>query len=467
MSNQIHVRINLEFQFASSKINHHLLLPKDFVPFLAKQAILICVESDNQYNDLDLTYLIHAYINLEIDLHHINPESSDAWLWPLRATYHQWHYFRLPSSIMGRYVHLFSKMFEESPNLKMVIDQNLGIDFFDILKIGFCIVSVYTPKPDGFSTAFRMRSYTDTPIEELKYLLTNENILKFLSIFSINQEDFKIENKKYEIKNNVLKMYEFNPLKRYPVIKTDSNNEIEKYIIPSLPDFTYACFEGIYYVLLDKLDDQHKDELFKSIGKVFQEYIGELIKYYKVDTLSKAILLPEQTYNKPEIKSADWILISDNTIFQIECKKRKLDNFSKAGIDNEDSSGISIFLNSLANELDKFPKKEAHIKQNLLKNVNYKDQEIINIIVYLDEMFAINKYARHKIKEKMQNRTDNFFILGCHDFESLCQYANDNNITFKKALTDVVENEVGSPLKIDYLDNIYEQFVNNLLKKKQ
>jgi hypothetical protein len=467
MSNQIHVRIDLEFQFASLQIKHHLLLPKDFIPFLAKQAILMCSESSNQFNDLDLTHLIQSYINLETDLHHIDPKLDDAWLWPLRATNHQWHYFRLPSSIIGRYLHLFSKVFERSPDLKVVIDKNLGIGFLDILKIGFCIVSVYTPRPDGFSTAFRMSSFTNKPSEEFKFLLTNDNLLKFLSIFSINQHNFKIENKKYEIKDNVLKMYEFNPLKRYPVIKTDSKNEIEKYIIPSLPDFTYACFEGVYYVLLDKLDNHYKDELFKALGKAFEEYIGELIKYYKVDILLKAILLPEQTYNKPEIKSADWLLISDDTIFQIECKKRKLDNFSKAGIDSEDSSGISTFLNSVANELDKFPRKEEHIKQNLLKNINYNNQKFINIIVYLDEMFAINKYARNEIKEKMQNHTDNFFILGCHDFESLCQYAHDNNINLKRALTAVVENDVESPLNIDYLDNIYEQFVDNLLKKKQ
>ena len=85
-----------------------------------------------------------------------------------------------------------------------------------------------------------------------------------------------------------LKKYEFNPLKRFPVIKTESEKKNEQYIIPSLSDFLYGSFEGLYYVLLDKLDTNEKDNLFQEIGIIFEMYIGEFIKQYNLDILSRA-----------------------------------------------------------------------------------------------------------------------------------------------------------------------------------
>lgn len=320
MSNQVWVNINLEFEFhVGPRKKDQILLSKDFISFLAKQVILFCSESDRKCNNLDLANLIYQYGNLETDLGHTKPISQDRGLWVLRATNHQWFYRRLPSSIIGRYVHLFTKVFEDKPNLKIEIDNVLDIEFFDLLKIGTCIFSNYCIRADGkFATSFEISCFTNTTIEELKPLLTEDNIQKFLSIFSIDQESFKTENKKYEIADDLLKKYEFNPLKRYPVITTSSEKEIEKYIIPSLSDFLYASFEGVYYVLLDKLNETNKTVLFQAFGNAFEKYIGELIRYYNVDIFSKAKLLPEQPYKEgsKEMKSADWLLFSDDFIFR-------------------------------------------------------------------------------------------------------------------------------------------------------
>ena len=115
--------------------------------------------------------------------------------------------------------------------------------------------------------------------------------------------------------------------------------------------------------------------------------------------------------NSEEWKSADWILKSDDFIFQIECKKRKIDNYSKAGIQNSDGTGIDNLLGDIAKEVDKITKKEKHLKENKVDGINYEKQKVVNIIVFLDEMFAINKYARDKIKEKMKEKSDNFYIF--------------------------------------------------------
>ena len=466
LSNQTGVNINLEFEFhVGPRVKHRILLPKDFISFFSKQAVLNCSDFVTKYNDLDLTNLAYQYGNMETDLDHTNSKSKDSWLWVLRATNHQWFYLRLPSSIMGRYIYLFREVFAVSPELKTKIDSKLELEFFDILKIGTCIFANFCPRPEGFATSFEMKCYTNTSIHELKPLLTESNINKFLSIFSVNQEEFRNENKKYEINDQLLKKYEFNPLKRFPVIKTGSEKEIEKFIIPSLADFLYACFEGIYYVLLDKLEEADKDTLFQKFGSAFEKYIGELIQYYNIPVFSRAELLPEQTYQDgTEVKSADWLLVSDEYIFQIECKKRKLDNYSKAGIENDDKTGIFNFLESIAKELDKFPRKEGHIRDGKLDKIKYKKQKFINIIVYLDEMFAINEYARNEIKSKMANQTDNFYILGCYEFEMLCQHANDKNLNLKDALDDLVKKRTNI-YSIGFLDKIYHDFFDSMVKQ--
>ncbi|MBU1143671.1 MAG: hypothetical protein KKH92_08520 [Firmicutes bacterium] len=465
LSNQSAVNINLEYEFHTGpRVKHTVLLPKDFISFTAKQCILKCKPSDLEYNDLDLVKLAYEYGNIETDLDSIDPKSENAWLWVLRATNHQWFYLRDHSSIMGRYLYLFEKVFEDAPDLKRQADESLGIDFFDILKIGTCIYSHFCPRPEGFATSFEMSNFTGADIEELKPLLTKENIDKFMAVFSIRQGGFRTENDKYKVSDDLLKKYEFNPLKRYPVIKTECEESNKQFIIPSLPDFLYACFEGIYYVLLERFEQEKQDTLLQSFGKQFEIYIGELMSFYNIPTFSHGSLLPEQTYKvgKSEFKSADWIIVSEKFIFQIECKKRKLSNYAKVGIEDETVSDINSFLKSVSKELDKFPSKEKHIAKGEVDKIKYDGQEFVNIIVYLDEMFALNRFARDMIKSSMNEKTDNFYILGCWEFELLCQHASDKHINLKDALDDVV-NKKTEVYSISFLGRIYNKFFKSLI----
>ncbi|MCK5060163.1 MAG: hypothetical protein KAR00_03430 [Candidatus Pacebacteria bacterium] len=469
MSNQIAVNVNIEFEFYSSpKIKLKAgMLTRDFVSFVAKQILLNCKKKDIQYNDIDLFNLIYLYGNLEIDLHKIKTggETKErGWLWVIRSTNYQWYYLRFHSSIIARYFWIFSKIFERNNKLGAKLDKALGIEIFKAMKIGTCICANFCPREDGkFATSFLMDSYTNTTIESLKPLLTEENILKFFDIFAITSKQFREEYKKYELTEATLKKYEFNPLKRFPVIKTNSEKKNEQYIIPSLSDFLYSSFEGLYYVLLDNLKAKEKDNLFKEIGIIFEMYIGEFIKQNNIDILSRAQIFSEITYKvgKKEWKSADWILISDEYIFQIECKKRKIDSYSKAGIQNTNGAGIDKLLGDIAKEVDKIAKKEEHLKSGKVGGISYKKQKIINIVVFLDEMFAINRYAREKIKAKMKEQSDNFYILGCWEFELVCQQSKNKQQNLYHSILDVVNGNT-EIYHIDFLDKIYYNFFTNL-----
>lgn len=473
MANQVIVNANIELEFyASPKIKIKAgTLTRDFISFTAKQILLNCEKKDIQYNDVDLLNLIYLYGNLEIDLHKLKTDGETkekGWLWVIRSTNHQWYYLRFHSSIIARYFWIFSKLFKHNSELGTKLDQALGIEVFKAMKIGTCIYANFCPREDEkFATSFLMDNYTNSTIQPIKPLLTETNILRFIDIFAITPAQFREECKKYDLGDATLKKYEFNPLKRFPIIKTDSQQKDEQFIIPSLSDFLYGSFEGLYYVLLDKLGENDKANLFKEIGEIFEEYAGELIRQYNIDILSRAQIFPEKTYkiDGSEWKSADWILVSDEYIFQIECKKRKIDNYSKAGIQNIDGTGIGSLLGDIAKEIDKLTKKEEHIEAGKIDGINYKGQKVINIIVFLDEMFAINQYAQDKIKEKTTQKSDNFYIFGCWEFELVCQQSKDKQQNLYHSICDLIDSRIRI-YRIDFLDRIYHDFFGELLKGK-
>lgn len=81
--------------------------------------------------------------------------------------------------------------------------------------------------------------------------------------------------------------------------------------------------------------------------------------------------------------------------------------------------------------------------------------------MFLDEMFAINRYAREKVKEKMKEQSDNFYILGCWEFELACQQSKDKQQNLYHSIVDVVNGNT-EIYRVDFLDRIYYNFFANL-----
>ncbi len=459
MNNKTDVKIPVEITPPGSpfKITDEILIARHAVSFIAKTVILNCKRSSNKLDDATLSQLAHHYESLESDLSTINPKAKDSWLLALRIINLQHFYLRIPITIIARYYFIFSSLLENNTELAKILNESIKLDLMDVFKIGFCIYASLTQ-----NKFFDRKNLTDNSISCLKSLLTSEKIDKFLDLFSANQEEFKSKFKEFKVDDFLLKKYEFNPLKRFPILKTNSKIEKEKYIIPSIPDFIYSFSEGLYYALIDRLNNSQKNNLFMGIGGIFEEYVGSLLKYYNAELLPNSKLFKEIEYTigKNRIKSADWLLVSDKYIFQIECKKRKLDNYSKAGMNGE-NSGIKTLIESIAEELDKLENKKEHIKNNVLNGIEFKDQKIISILVYLDEMFAINQYARKAILEYMKASITDFHILGCLDFEVACQECRDKNKDLYQAILNLDDNKI---YKVDFLSETFSNFKNSLEK---
>ena len=343
----------------------------------------------------------------------------------------------------------------------------LGIDVFDLAKIGFCIIANYAIRENGkHADSFLMSSYTNTTVEELRTLLSEDNILDFMSHFAIDRKGFKKKSQQYALKDAHLKKYEFNALRRFPVIKTEENEGNKQYIIPSLQDFVYAFSEGLYYLLLDTLNDaSEKQELFHKLGSAFEDYVGDLINFYKIPTRTNSTLLRENSYTTSlgEMKTADWILVSGEIICQVECKKRKPDNYARAGVEGSDGGGLDDLLTDIANQLDKLVTKQEHIKKGMVSSVAYSGQKFINVLVYLDEMFSVGNYGLNAICEKMTKEiSENTYILGSYEFELMCQHFKNTGKPLHDCIDDVRTNNLEKIFHIDFLSEEYKKFTSSL-----
>lgn len=206
-------------------------------------------------NDLEFINLVNQYENLICDLNEESKKQENdenSWLWILRASNLQHYYCRVPSHIIARYFYLYSNISEYWQEFNNAVKSSINIDILQILKIGFFIWAVVNQ-----NSYFNKNNITNSEIYKRNKFIPDD-MEKFLDIFSANIATIKECYKKSVIDNDLLKKYEFNPLKRYPIVNSESEIENEKIIIPSLGDYAYSFSEGIYYILLEKFDSDSK-----------------------------------------------------------------------------------------------------------------------------------------------------------------------------------------------------------------
>lgn len=61
----------------------------------------------------------------------------------------------------------------------------------------------------------------------------------------------------------------------------------------------------------------------------------------------------------------------------------------------------------------------------------------------------------------MKNKTDDFYVLGCWEFELLCQQLNNKSQNIIDSLLNVKNNRT-EIFKIDFLDKIYHDFFDSV-----
>ncbi len=210
-----------------------------------------------------------------------------------------------------------------------------GVSVIDFITIGFVIYSEcrgnFSVSQDYFK---KMRKKGINVSDQSLRAVLNQLIAdksKFLEIY----EKQKNQDRRF-------RMYDFNPLLSYPIIRPCQNKQFstpdKDFIHAPVPELVASRMSsGIFY------------QMFNTYGTEFSEYFGFVFERYVGLVLEKC-LLSQQLLSESDIrnfypakkgKAPDWIIVDGSTVLLFECKATRFSRAAQA-IASEDSVNKSL-----------------------------------------------------------------------------------------------------------------------------
>lgn len=381
--------------------------------FLAQS--LIMRSNDHRYKILNESEFVQC-ANLYNDLES-NTEVEGNSL--LRIAYQQFPHQQQVKNNLGRSLYMYLDINEEVGFDKFNIDQEFkkiyDLSILDFIVIGFSL----------FTLALCDQGEIYFPIESkvpgLADYLTPKKIEKFLSITMADYKKFR-NCQEREPSRPGYEKYEFNCLRKYPIIQTEKQ---ERLLVPIPLFLLERITKGIFYGLRDHFNEGGKSNKFATFfGKnIFEGYVGMLFR----ELYSHGLVLPEQNYRKgnDSFDTSDWIIVENNTCILVECKTSNLTQEAKSFTDKKE------LLDNLKKRIIKGIKTCCRTE----KDSQYIPQELSKItsfhylIVTADDSYFCNSpFYRQLIDPElleMQDLTPKYHIVSILELENLFGYLEE------------------------------------------
>ncbi len=197
----------------------------------------------------------------------------------------------------------------------------VGMSISEFMSIGFIAFALANQPDKPFFIASEL-----APDRFTNEVVNRENANRFLEVVSTDYRGFRerVVSEEQEVKG--FEKLAFNPLVKWPIIKTDwkINRKDDTYISPIPILLVERITEGIYWDIVDDRSDQTFQVAF---GLAFQEYVGQLLQEY----CDSYVIFPEQEYTigKNRLDSCDWIIIEGDAAILIECKTTRFSKRTK------------------------------------------------------------------------------------------------------------------------------------------
>jgi hypothetical protein len=273
---------------------------------------------------------------------------------------------------------------------------------------------------------------------------------------------------KWKNKDRRFKMYDFNPLLYYPVIKPCQDKQFsiadKDFIHAPVPELVGSRIStGIFYQMFN----EYGEEFSTYFGHVFERYVGLVLQ----NCITSEELLSEldirKFYPTDKGKSPDWILIDGSTAILFECKATR---FSRAAqsIASEDAVNNSLAqvkkgLKQLASFISACQAKVQEL-QKFHTCVAFQP-----ILVSLEPLHLINStFFREHIDSLLiaEGITDlNWQILSIHEFEALQPHIAAG-FSLSKVLDNLLQNTFNDVLQ-DLVSQTKRTFAHSFLYPKQ
>lgn len=387
-------------------------------------------------------------------------------------------------NMLGRTMYLFGELAKsnESPIFikDLVIskfEEMIGISLLDFIKIGF-VLFAGSNRPNGLT-----RNYFEIAREKKIPIPSDEIINKCLEQVACYPEQFKKLCQEYDLGEENLRAYKFNPLFLFPIIRPWMDSHLkeqkeDRFIAPIPELVIYRFTIGLYYQLFSTF----KLDFSKSFGALFELYIGKILEWYKLP----GIVISESDLSKylPNYKGKrpDWIIFCNEGIIFIECKATKYSqDIYEHGISAKyDSKGCVRQVQNAIAQLNEFETQIPLLCDAC--NLTHQKKEIIKLIVTFEQLLGLKKGPiRDWVEEDKKNEgyKMDWKLIWVGELEEIQPHIS-KGVNFWNFLTDFWEKDLGSILKemelktgssyaegilYQYEKRIFDELLNNMTPK--
>lgn len=389
----------------------------------------------------------------------------------IRMHFQQMEYQFAPHYMMARTIVIFNELVQRvQPDrfepLPEIFQEETGLSICDYLRL-CAAVSAGSEKTATFS----ITTFSQAEIPQLRDLLIEEKIVKFLNILKADYEKFRKEEAYANEKlNPIFTKTRFNPLVVYPIIETDAKHLGHPYVVPNVILYIRKSFGGLYWWFHRYFEGKGEQQDFRNyFGYVFQEYVGRILRgIYGAANVHGEIL-----YGKGS-KFIDWWVEKGDKVYLFESKAYQFALPSKQTGDTEmitanEIKKIAQAVEQVYGRIQDIPKFQE------LKR--FRRKRVISFLVFMDIPFVSGYFYESWIKKALEETEREKQITGLKDFpvflmniEELELYdeaadAIELEDIFPKfrrdtaeSFTSIAKKAKGKSLRSRYLDKVYTDF---------
>lgn len=295
----------------------------------------------------------------------------------IRMSFEQFEYQFEPVNIISRNTILFLEVAS-----KHAPDKFDALDSIFLKETGITIKQYFTYSFFIFACVYESPLFAKTrligaPIEGYEDYFTEENIDKYLNLVSTDYRSFReldtILNKNLDPLDT---RNRYNPLKIYPIIKTDKVEDNSPYVVPNIINFIFKGFEGMFWWFDNYFQSKGKFEDYRTyFGHVFEDYVGLVLK----DAYGEAEVKPEIKYKKG--KFIDWYIEKEDKVYLFEAKANQ---FSLPVLQTGDIELIQKEVKKKLLEAVKQVYERISEIDTYEELKQFRGKKIIPIIIFLD-----------------------------------------------------------------------------------
>lgn len=297
-----------------------------------------------------------------------------------------------------------------------------GITIRDFLMLGFALFSQMMTDPVLYPLG---GWHSKEPV--LNALLTTEKKRRLLQLVAADQTRFRRLNEEMGYSASKPGRYEFNALFRYPVADLGSG----KCVVPLMDLLAMRLYDAPFHEIADRHRTTEGNAFRTYFGRVFQEYVGLLLK----DAFDPAVVVPEAGPNPPG--PVDWLVRLGNAVALVECRTSDFSVTTKA---SGDMSLIESDLKRIAQQtVAKLPEKQTAIMA-AADEMDLGDVSRCHLLVVTKEPLLPVPMIRGMINEQLPGPIA-YHLLSVDDFEQLIALQDVDSILSEKAEAEEIDKD--------------------------